>query len=174
MSEGQAVWNGSSATTGGFVDVTVGSRTLYSDCTWRESQRRAEEADAYALHQARLLAAEQERQRLAAEALWYRAAVAAVAAKQTPREDGDPMETLYRVVVVSKDRKVILDKTVVAPDESGADFEADVSGALRTAGLKPQQVTVIRQALGQVKVEREPEKVRLVKDDEPAATAAGS
>ncbi len=84
------------------------------------------------------------------------------------KEDEEPMETLWQVLIVTKTRKVIDAGTVVAPDESGADFEADVAGQLRSNGLKPRDVTIIRKNLGQVAVEKEPQKMRLVKEWEPA------
>jgi len=84
------------------------------------------------------------------------------------------MEALFEVYVVSKKREVILDgKRVVAPDEAGARFEAGVDEALRSRGLKPQNVTVVVRKLGDVAVEKEPEKVRIISDapEAPAAQA---
>ena len=72
------------------------------------------------------------------------------------------MENLYIVRVVTRTRKVILTETVVAPDEAGARFEADVDAALRHANLKPRDVTVLCGKLGEVAVEKEPEQVRVI------------
>lgn len=88
-----------------------------------------------------------------------------------PQKEEGPMETLFQVLIVTKARKIIDAGFVVAPDESTADFEADVAGKLRAEGLKPRDVTVIRIKHGQVAVEKEPQKMRLVKDDEAAPTA---
>ena len=88
------------------------------------------------------------------------------------KEEREPMETLYEVIIVSKDRGVVpfmdkfLRKLVVAKDEDEAKFEADVSGAIRNAGLKPRDVTVICKSLGEVKVRKEVQRVKLVKEGE--------
>lgn len=79
------------------------------------------------------------------------------------------MEHLYHVAVVTKKRQILLDKKVVAENEDGAKFEADVSAVIKKAGLRPPGVTVLVNDLGPVKVEREPEKVRIVKDDTDSA-----
>lgn len=81
------------------------------------------------------------------------------------KEEEDNMEKLYEVFVVTKDRKIILDgKRVVAEDEDDAKFEADVSGVLRENDLTPKQVTVVCKVIDKVKVEEEPEKVKIVED----------
>ena len=81
-------------------------------------------------------------------------------------EDGEPMKGLFNVIVVSKKEEILLDKKVVAEDVREAEFIAEVADALKTKSLKPRDVTIICNRLGDVKVEKEPEKVRLVKDAE--------
>ncbi len=73
-----------------------------------------------------------------------------------------PMKTLYNVVVVTTKEEILLDKKVVASDADEAKFLADVSEALKEKGLLPKAVTILCTALGQVKVEKEPDKVQLV------------
>ena len=87
-----------------------------------------------------------------------------------PSEEVDPLETLFEVFVVSKARKVILHEFAVAKDEAGAQFRAGVDGALRTASLEPDDVTILCKAVGQVEVEKKPQRMKIV-GDETAPTA---
>ena len=88
-----------------------------------------------------------------------------VALKAFKREDGEPMKGLFNVIVVSKKEEILLDKKVVAEDAREAEFIAEVADVLKAKALKPRDVTVICNRLGDVSVEKEPEKVRLVKDE---------
>jgi len=78
---------------------------------------------------------------------------------------GENMKTLYEVTVVSKKEEIILEKKVVAENEDEAKFLADVSEKLKEKGLKPKDVTVICYKIGNVKVEAEPQKVKIIKED---------
>jgi hypothetical protein len=79
-------------------------------------------------------------------------------------KEEDPMKTLFNVIVITKQEEIILDKKVVAEDVEEAKFNTDVSGVLREKGLKPKDVTIICNPIGQVKIEKEPQKVQLVKE----------
>ena len=74
------------------------------------------------------------------------------------------METLYRVIVVSKDRKVYDLGMVVAEDEETAKFEVDVGGTLKQHALKPKDVTIVCEEIDAVKVREEVKKVQVVDD----------
>ncbi len=81
------------------------------------------------------------------------------------KEDDDSMETLYEVFVVSKARKIVVHEFAVAKDEAGAQFRAGVDAALRTAGLEPDDVTILCRAVGQVEVEKKPQRMKIVTDE---------
>ena len=82
-----------------------------------------------------------------------------------PSEEVDPLETLFEVFVVSKARKIVLHEFAVAKDEAGAQFRAGVDGALRTASLEPDDVTILCKAVGQVEVEKKPQRMKIVGDE---------
>ena len=82
-----------------------------------------------------------------------------------PSEEVDPLETLFEVFVVSKARKVILHEFAVAKDEAGAQFRAGVDKALRDAALEPDDVTILCKAVGQVEVEKKPQRMKIVGDE---------
>ena len=88
--------------------------------------------------------------------------------KQKPsKPKGDqPMETLYQVIVVSKDREVLLEKKIVAMDEDEAKFQVDIHSVLKEKGLKPKDVTILVWGCGEVKVRKEVQKVKVVEKDE--------
>lgn len=77
-----------------------------------------------------------------------------------------PMEWLYEVFVVGKNRKMYLHEVVVAKDEAGAQFRAGVDKALREDGLEPDDVTIVARAIAQVEVEKKPQKMKIVTDEE--------
>ena len=77
-----------------------------------------------------------------------------------------PMEWLYEVFVVGKNRKMYLHEVVVAKDEAGAQFRAGVDKALREGGLEPDDVTIVAHAIAQVEVEKKPQKMKIVTDEE--------
>lgn len=82
------------------------------------------------------------------------------------REEVIPMKKLYRVYVVSVDEELLLDGAVViAEDNKDAEFAAGVFEVLKEYDLKPKDVTVICEVLGDVKVREEIKKVKLVKED---------
>jgi hypothetical protein len=90
----------------------------------------------------------------------------------TPSKGGDqPMKALWHVIVVDLDGRILLDTKVVADTETEAHFEAGVEAAIRDAHLRPRDVTVLTWRMGSVKVRKEPEQVRIVKDDGTTATA---
>ena len=76
------------------------------------------------------------------------------------------MEILFNVIVVSKDREILLDKKVVAMDEDEAKFMVDIHAALKEKGLKPKDVTILAESLGEVKVRKEVQKVKVVDKEE--------
>jgi len=86
--------------------------------------------------------------------------------KEQKKKGDEPMENLYYVVVVSKKREILLDVKVVAKDEDEAKFEVGVHSILKEKGLKPKDVTILCGELGEVKVKREVQKVKLVEKDE--------
>ena len=151
--------------------VTKGSSGRIGGYSYTPTYREAADNGQWAALVARD-AAERDAALRRAMAETRRLAVVSEPDRAPQKEEGDPMETLWQVLIVTKARKVIDAGTVVAPDESGADFEADVAGKLRAAGLKPRDVTVIRKNLGQVAVEKEPQKMRLVKDEGEATATA--
>lgn len=77
-----------------------------------------------------------------------------------------PMETLFNVIVVSKDRAILLEKKTVAENEEDAKFNVDIHSVLKEKGLKPKDVTIICNSCGAVKVRKEVQKVRVIKEDE--------
>ena len=77
----------------------------------------------------------------------------------------EPMANLYSVVTVTKKREIIVEKSVVADDEAGAAFVAGVYTELTTRNLTPSDVTTIATLLGQVKVDKEPDRVRVIKEE---------
>ena len=82
-----------------------------------------------------------------------------------PKGD-QPMETLYNVIVVSKDREVLLDEKVVATDEGEAQLAIDLHSALKAVNLKAREVTILVREIGEVKVRKEVQKVKMVDKDE--------
>lgn len=80
------------------------------------------------------------------------------------KEEKEPMKNLYNVIVVTKNEKIILDSKTVAENEDEAKFNVGVFETLKEKNLKPKDVTVICNALGQVKIEKEVQKVQLVKE----------
>lgn len=84
-----------------------------------------------------------------------------------PDEEAPRMESLWRVYIVTKQRRVITTSgAVVAADEAGARFRAGVDESLRRDGLTPDDVTVVCERVADVEVEKAPQKVYLV--TEPA------
>ena len=74
------------------------------------------------------------------------------------------MKNLYAVYVVTKQETIILDKKVVGADQEEAKFLAGVADILKEKNLKPKDVTIIVNQLGNVKVEPEIQKVQVVKE----------
>ena len=81
-----------------------------------------------------------------------------------PSKESEPMKTLFHVIVVTTKEVVLVDEKVVGSDADEAKFLAGVYAAIREAKLLPKDVTIICNMLGQVKVEKEPEKVKIVKE----------
>jgi len=85
----------------------------------------------------------------------------------TPKIKGEPMATLFNIIIVSKDRDILIDTKVVAEDEEEAKFSVDIHSILINKRLKPKDVTILCNSLGEVKVRKEVQKVKIVdKDDE--------
>lgn len=84
----------------------------------------------------------------------------------TEKRSEQPMETLFNVIVVSKDRAILLEKKTVAENEEDAKFNVDIHSVLKEKGLKPKDVTIICNSCGGVKVRKEVQKVRVIKEDE--------
>ncbi len=82
-----------------------------------------------------------------------------------PKGD-QPMEILFNVIVVSKDRDVLLEQKVVAVDEAEAQLAIDIHSCLKARGLKLRDVTVLVNDIGEVKVRKEVQKVKMVDKDE--------
>ncbi len=97
--------------------------------------------------------------------LWYgRSLVEKILIKE--KENVIPMKKLYKVYVVSLDEEILLgDKLVVAEDTKDAEFAAGIFDVLKKQNLKPKDVTVICEVLGDVKVREEIKKVKIVKED---------
>ncbi|MFD0587706.1 hypothetical protein ACFQZE_06800 [Paenibacillus sp. GCM10027627] len=64
------------------------------------------------------------------------------------------MENLYSVIVVNKQRDILVDKKVVAKDQKNAEFEI-AHKYLVSEGISLDDVTVIVDMLGSVKVKEE-------------------
>lgn len=64
------------------------------------------------------------------------------------------METLYQVLVVTKDREIIIDKKLVAKNHDDAKFNAGLYTVLKDKSLKPSDVTVLVESLGNVEVNK--------------------
>ncbi|QWU14332.1 hypothetical protein SAMN04487895_101634 [Paenibacillus sophorae] len=67
--------------------------------------------------------------------------------------ENEKMETLYQVIVVTKQKEIIIDAKLVAPDQENAKFNAGVYTTLTEKKLTLSDATVIVTPLGQVKVE---------------------
>lgn len=77
-----------------------------------------------------------------------------------------PMETLFNVIVVSKDREVLLDSKVVAESRDEAKLEVDIHFLLKETKLRTKDVTILVQEIGEVKVRKEVQKVKVVDKEE--------
>ena len=84
--------------------------------------------------------------------------------EESKQEEGVKMKGLFNVIVVTKKEKVLVDVKVVAEDADEAKFLADVSEKLKSNGLKPSEVTILCNKMGDIKVDAEPKKVQIVKD----------
>lgn len=82
---------------------------------------------------------------------------------KTQQKEGN-METLWDVVLVTKDRDIEEMGSVVAEDEETARFEfaEEIQRFLRNNKLKLKDVTILCVDLGQVKVREEAKKVQVV------------
>ena len=76
------------------------------------------------------------------------------------------METLYQVIVVTKDREVLLETKIVAEDEGEAKLGVDIHSVLKEKSLKLKDVTILCNELGDVKVRKEVQKVKVVDIDD--------
>ena len=86
--------------------------------------------------------------------------------KSLKKERKVGMETLYYIIVVSKDREILLEEKVVAETAEEAKFYIEIKGILRAKNLKLQDITILCVELGDVKVRKEVQKVKLVDKDE--------
>jgi hypothetical protein len=87
-----------------------------------------------------------------------------IAYAQNNNTGDQQMKTLWNVVVVSVDEKIIVDVKKVAENQDEAKFLAEVDTEIRKAGLTPKDVTVICNSLGQVKVKKEIQEVKIIKE----------
>ena len=86
---------------------------------------------------------------------------------QTPKQERRAgMETLFWIYIVSKDRKVLITKMIVAENADDAKLEVDIHSVLRAENLKMKDVSIICQPIGDVKVRKEVQKVKVVDKDE--------
>lgn len=73
-------------------------------------------------------------------------------------ENGMEMKTLYNVIVVDAiDGEVLIDEKVVAKDQRGAEFLAEVDIKLREMKYLPEDVSIICYSLGSVKIKKDEE-----------------
>ena len=87
--------------------------------------------------------------------------------KDNPKKERKAgMETLYQVIVVSKDRDILSESKIVAEDQDEAKLGVDIHSVLRGRHLKLKDVTILCIALGDVKVRKEVQKVKVVDKDE--------
>ena len=80
------------------------------------------------------------------------------------KEEEKNMKTLFNVVVVDLDEKILEDKKIVAADSNEAIFLSGAYDILKAKGLKPSDVTVVVTNLGGVKVKDKPKEVKLLKE----------
>lgn len=78
---------------------------------------------------------------------------------------------LFEVIVVNRNGNLVATDSkvrnlVVAADEQDAIFEANVDSALRSANLKPKEVTILCRNLGTIELEKPVQKVQLIKEAE--------
>ena len=71
---------------------------------------------------------------------------------EKPKKEKKNMKNFYHVFVVDLDEKILVDEKVVAKNEDDAKFLAKVFSTLEEAKLKPTEVTIIVNLLGNVKV----------------------
>lgn len=76
------------------------------------------------------------------------------------------MKNLYEVIVVSTDEKVLFQDRVVAEDADEAKFLVDIHSVLKSEGLKPKDVTILCLKLGEIKVKKPTQKVKIVKEED--------
>ena len=74
------------------------------------------------------------------------------------------MENLFNVVVVSNEKNILLDVKVVAQDREEATFNAGVHSVIVEAKLKPKDVSILVNDLGQVRIKPEVKTVKVVKE----------
>lgn len=81
------------------------------------------------------------------------------------KKEKQPMKTAFEIYVFDLDGNVIMDrKVVIGEDSEEAKFEAGVDESLRTAKLKPKDVTILCNPIGDIKVRREPQEVKLIEE----------
>ena len=87
--------------------------------------------------------------------------------KNNPKKERKPnMEILYQVIVVSKDREILSESKIVAEDKDEAKLGVDIHHVLRGGHLKLKDVTILCVELGDVKVRKEVQKIKVVDKDE--------
>ena len=80
------------------------------------------------------------------------------------------MEYVYRVLVITEDRKVLLRDEVIADNAENAKILAGVGEVIMKHGLDPRKVTINCKVIAEVKVKPEPQEVVVVeKPDIPNA-----
>ena len=96
----------------------------------------------------------------------WRGVYGSIEDKPLKKERKVGMETLYQVIVVTKDREILLEEKVVAETAEEAKFYIEIKGILRAKNLKLQDITILCHAIGDVKVRKEVQKVKVVDKDE--------
>jgi len=82
------------------------------------------------------------------------------APEEKPKKEKN-MKHLYHVIVVDLEEEILVDKKKVAENEDDAKFLAGVFSTLETAKLKPTEVTIIVNLLGDVKVKPRVKEVKI-------------
>lgn len=78
---------------------------------------------------------------------------------------GYPMENLYQIVAVSREREILCDELVVAEDAQQAQYGVSLGEIMKKKKLQPKDVTVLALKMGEVRVKPEPTEVTMVEGD---------
>lgn len=84
--------------------------------------------------------------------------------EEKPKKEKN-MKHLYHVIVVDLDEKILVDEKKVAENEDDAKFLAGVFSTLEQAKLKPTEVSIIVNTIGNVKVRSKTKEVIVKKSE---------